>query len=107
MYTILKFYFVDFTFFQFCQIRQAGNTCALQSWEKYYFSKQNITINTAFVIFLKHILKADIMIKSLARLWQWMWMDLPVPLDWEGNVQSEVLLDTYSLLPIPQKFDEF
>ena len=49
MFCVLKIYFVDlngmFTFFQGCQIRQSENTCALQSSEKYYFSKQNITGN--------------------------------------------------------------
>ena len=34
-----------FTSFQGCQIRQSENACALQSWEKYYFSKQNISSN--------------------------------------------------------------
>ena len=32
-----------FTSFQGCQIRQSENACALQSWEIYYFSKQNIS----------------------------------------------------------------
>ena len=40
-------YFVDFngifTSFQSFQIRQSEN--ALQSWEKYYFSKQNTSSN--------------------------------------------------------------
>ena len=48
MFCVLKYYFVDFngmfTSFQGCQIRQSENACALQSWEKYYFSKQNISI---------------------------------------------------------------
>ena len=34
-----------FTSFQGCQIRQSENACALQSLEKYYFSKQNISKN--------------------------------------------------------------
>ena len=49
MFCVLKYYFVDlngmFTSFQDCQIRQSENACALQSWEKYYFSKQNISSN--------------------------------------------------------------
>ena len=49
MFCVLKYYFVDFngmfTSFQGCQIRQFENACALQSWEKYYFSKQNISSN--------------------------------------------------------------
>ena len=49
MFCVLKYYFVDFngmfTSFQGCQIRQSENACALQSWEKYYFSKQNISSN--------------------------------------------------------------
>ena len=49
MFCVLKYYFVDFngmfTSFQSCQIRQSKNACALQSWEKYYFSKQNISSN--------------------------------------------------------------
>ena len=51
MFCVRKYYFVDFngmfTSFQGCQIRQSENACtsALQSWEKYYFSKQNISSN--------------------------------------------------------------
>ena len=49
MFCVLKYYFVDlngmFTSFQGCQIQQSENACALQSWEKYYFSKQNISSN--------------------------------------------------------------
>ena len=49
MFCVLKYYFVDFngmfTSFQGCQIRQSENACALQSWENYYFSKQNISSN--------------------------------------------------------------
>ena len=44
MFCVLKYYFV-FTSFQGCQIRQSENACALESWEKYYFSKQNISSN--------------------------------------------------------------
>ena len=47
MFCVLKYYFVDFngmfTSSEGCQIRQSENACALQSWEKYYFSKQNIS----------------------------------------------------------------
>ena len=47
MFCVLKYYFVDFngmfTSFQGYQIQQSENACALQSWEKYYFSKQNIS----------------------------------------------------------------
>ena len=49
MFCGLKYYFVDFNgmfkSFQGCQIRQSENASALQSWEKYYFSKQNISSN--------------------------------------------------------------
>ena len=49
MFCVLKYYFVGFTgmftSFQGCQIRQSENACALQSWEKRYFSKQNISSN--------------------------------------------------------------
>ena len=49
MFCVLKHYFVDFngmfTSFQGCQIQQPENACALQSWGKYYFSKQNIPSN--------------------------------------------------------------
>ena len=49
MFYVLKYYFVDltgmFTSFQGCQIQQSENPCALQIWEKYYFSRQNISSN--------------------------------------------------------------
>ena len=49
MFCDLKYYFVDFngmfTCFQGFQIRQFENACALQSWEKCYFSKHNISSN--------------------------------------------------------------
>ena len=49
MFCVLKYYFVDFngmfTSFHGCQIRQSENACALQNWEKCYFSKQNISRN--------------------------------------------------------------
>ena len=49
MFCVLKYYFVNFngmfTSFEGCQIRKSENVCALQSWEKYYFSKQNISSN--------------------------------------------------------------
>ena len=49
MFCVLKYYFVDFNgmfiSFQGYQIRQSENACALQSWEKYYLSKQNISSN--------------------------------------------------------------
>ena len=49
MFCVLKYYFVDFngmfTSVQGCQIQQSENACALQSWEKHYFSKQNISSN--------------------------------------------------------------
>ena len=82
MFCILKYNFVDFnhvngmfTSFQGCQIRQCENACALQSWEKYYFSKQNISSNvlqtkkkTFWYQFcnFKHFLKAENSEDSLA-----------------------------------------
>ena len=49
MFCVLKYYFVNlngmFTSFQGCQIQQSENACAFQSWEKYCFSKQNISSN--------------------------------------------------------------
>ena len=52
MFYVLKYHFVDFngmfTSFQGCQIRQSENACALQSWEKYHFSKQNKTFLVMF-----------------------------------------------------------
>ena len=48
MFCVFKYYFVNFngmfTSFQGCQIRQSENACALQSWEKNHFSKQNINV---------------------------------------------------------------
>ena len=49
MFCFLKFYFVDFygmfrNVYIFSNMA-SENACALQSWEKYYFSKQNITSN--------------------------------------------------------------
>ena len=80
MFCVLKYYFVDFngmlTSFQGCQIRQSENACALQIWEKYYFSKQNISSNvlhyrqnkTFWYQFcnFKHFLKAENSEDSLA-----------------------------------------
>ena len=41
----LKFYFVDFNGMFIFSNMVSENACALQSQEKYYFSKQNITSN--------------------------------------------------------------
>ena len=80
MFCVLKYYFVDFigmfTYFHGCQIRQSENACALQSWEKYYFSKQNISSNvlvqnkTFWYQFcnFKHFLKAENSEDSLASM---------------------------------------
>ena len=65
-----------FTSFQGCQIRQSENACALQSWEKYYFSNQNKTFLVMFYrqnktfwyqfCNFKHFLKAENSEDSLA-----------------------------------------
>ena len=46
MFCVLKFYFVDFSgmFTSSPTYMVAENAYALQSWEKYYFLKQDITI---------------------------------------------------------------
>ena len=45
MFCVLKFYFVDFYGMFTSSPTWRQNACALQSREKYYFSKQNITSN--------------------------------------------------------------
>ena len=105
LFCVLKFYFVDLMeclhFFKsakfgrqkmhvLCKVEK--NIIFQNRTLLVMFYRQNKTYWYQFCNF-KHFLKADIMMKSLAYSWQWKWMDLPVPLDWEGNVQSEVLLD--------------